>query len=303
MTTRRRWIALAAMVAALTAHARLAQDGARPSDDAQLITGHRAIHVAVRGDTLTSVGARYAMTPRVLAAMNGLRADARLQIGQPLVVDSRHLVPAFAGERLLINVPQRMLFLVEESGAIAGFPIAVGRSGWPTFTGAFAVATLETNPVWDVPPSIQDELRRAGKPVLTRVLPGPTNPLGAYWIGLSRPGFGIHSTNAPSSIYGFVTHGCIRLHPDDAQYVFWRAGVGMTGRATYEPVLLARTPDGAILLEAHPDVYRRQPDALSEVRGRAFELEIAHEVNWQVVAAVLKSRDGVPADVTLRSSR
>jgi L,D-transpeptidase ErfK/SrfK len=297
MTGRRTSIGIAAMVVALTAHARLAQD------DARLLTGRQTTHVVVAGETLTSVGARYGVTPRVLAKLNGLRADARLQIGRVLFVDGRHLVPAFAGERLLINVPQRMLFLLEEHGAIAGFPIAVGRSGWPTFLGPFTVDTLETNPVWDVPPSIQAEQRRAGKPVLTHVPAGPNNPLGDFWLGLSRPGFGIHSTNAPSSIYQVTTHGCIRLHPDDARYVFSRAAVGMSGRSTYEPVLLARLSDGAILLEAHPDVYRRQPDAMAFVRGSAAALGVTDDVDWQAVAVALKLRDGVPTAVALPSAR
>ena len=264
------------------------------------ITGDRIEYVVQPGETLSSLGARFGVDRRVLARLNGIAVDARVRAGQPLIVDTRHIVPPSAGEDLLINIPQRMLFVFSEDLDVAAYPVAAGRSTWPTFTGPFFVATLEINPVWDVPPSIQDELRRAGKPVITRVPPGPANPLGAYWIGLNRPGFGVHSTNAPSSIYTTTTHGCIRLHPDDAKALFASAFVGMRGLITYEPVLLTQTSDGRLLLEVHPDVYRRQPDALAAIRWRASQLAVTAQIDWDAVSAAVRRRDGSPEDVTRR---
>ena len=261
------------------------------------LVGRRSVHVVERGETLSSLGARFGIEPRVIARMNSLRPDSRLQVSQQLMLDNRHIVPASSGEELLINIPQRLLFVFGED--VAAYPVAVGRPDWPTFIGPFTVSTLEANPAWDVPPSIQAELRRAGKPVVSRVPPGPANPLGAFWIGLSRPGFGIHSTNAPSSIYRFTTHGCIRLHPDDAERVFRSVVVGTCGRIVYEPLLLTRTMEGAVLLEAHPDIYLRQRDAVGVVRGMTNDLGVTAAVDWNAVSRVLRDRDGVPIDVTI----
>jgi L,D-transpeptidase ErfK/SrfK len=263
-----------------------------------VIVGASVIHVVQQGDTLSGLGARVGIEPRVIAKVNSLRADARLQVGQQIVLDNRHIVPT-ATEEVVINIPQRLLFVFHEGG-VAAYPVAVGRSGWPTFTGPFTITTLEMNPAWDVPVSIQEELRRAGKPVVTRVPPGPANPLGAYWIGLSRPGFGIHGTNAPSSIYRFVTHGCIRLHPDDAARVFASVAVGMPGRTVYEPFLFARLPDDTILFEAHPDVYRRVGDPAAAARALAEDLGVLEMADWTAIRAALRDRDGVPIDVTIR---
>lgn len=264
------------------------------------ITGDRIAHVVQRGETLSSLGARFGIERRVLARLNGIAADARVREGQPLIIDTRHIVPPSGDEDLLINIPQRMAFVFSEDLVVAAYPVAVGRSTWPTFTGPFVVATLEINPVWDVPPSIQNELRRAGKPVVTHVAPGPANPLGAYWIGLSRPGFGIHSTNAPLTIYTSTTHGCIRLHPDDAKAVYAAAFVGMRGLIAYESVLLAQASDGRVLLEIHPDVYRRQPDALAVVWWRASQLGVTTLIDWDAAAAAVRRRDGTPEDVSRR---
>lgn len=117
------------------------------------------------------------------------------------------LAPLALADGIVVNVPQRMLFLMRGGNVAVRYPIAVGTRGWQTFLGPFTVIVKETDPVWDVPVSIQEEQRRLGKPVLTRGLPGPANPLGRYWLGLSVPGYGIHGTNAPASIGKFATHG------------------------------------------------------------------------------------------------
>jgi L,D-transpeptidase ErfK/SrfK len=141
-------------------------------------------------------------------------------------------------------------------------------------------------------------MRQAGKPVLTRVAPGPGNPLGAYWIGLDRPGYGIHGTNAPASIYRFQTHGCIRLHPDDVARLFPAVAVGAAGEIVYEPLLLVQMSDGRIWLEAHPDVYRRARDPMLVVRELAGRDELDAEIDWLAVRDVLRAKRGMPVDVT-----
>ena len=265
-----------------------------------VMTGGRFVYTVKRGDSLTLVSARFGVDLRQLAALNQLTPTASLRTGQALAVDNRHLIPDSAAVSIVINIPQRLLFFRDEAGAVTAYPVGLGRPTWPTFVGAFRVASLETDPVWDVPVSIQDEMRRAGKPVLTHVPAGPGNPLGAHWLGLDRAGYGIHGTNAPASIYRFQTHGCIRLHPDDVARLVASVAVGTRGLVVYEPILLSRTAEGTIWIEAHPDVYRRAPDPLAFVRRWAAAEELDAEVDWQAVAAAVRERVGAPVDVTQR---
>ncbi len=79
--------------------------------------------------------------------------------------------------------------------------MAVGRADWQTPLGDFTIVIKEEDPTWDVPLSIQQEMRRAGKRVVKSVPPGPANPLGRFWLGLSLDSVGIHGTIAPLSIY------------------------------------------------------------------------------------------------------
>jgi L,D-transpeptidase ErfK/SrfK len=67
----------------------------------------------------------------------------------------------------------------------------------------------------------------------------------------------VHATNAPLTIYSFRTHGCIRLHPDDARELFDQIEPGQIGEMIYEPVLLARLDDGRVFIETHADIYGR----------------------------------------------
>lgn len=222
-----------------------------------LLVGGDSDYVVQAGDSLTQVSARFGIDIEPLAASNGLSPTASLPVGQVLHIDNRHLVPALAGEDfeegILINVPQRLLFLFGGGQLLAHHPVGLGRPGWRTPTGQFTIREREVDKAWVVPPSIQAEMRRQGKTVPSVVPPGPENPLGRHWLGLSPGSCGIHGTNAPPSVYRFQTHGCIRLHPDDVARLFERVELGTRVRIVYEPLLLGVLADGHVFLELHAD--------------------------------------------------
>jgi L,D-transpeptidase ErfK/SrfK len=155
----------------------------------------------------------------------------------------------------------------------------------------FSIATKEVDPVWDVPVSIQREMAAAGKPVLMRVPPGPANPLGPRWIGLTAPGVGIHGTNAPSSIFKFTTHGCIRLHSDDAVALFDLVDVETPVHLVYEPVLLT-IEMGEVFLEVHSDPYRRITDLTEHTAELLRSARLETLVDTTPVQRVISERAG-----------
>lgn len=263
------------------------------------IVGSEFPYTVRAGDSLTKIGARFGVSPAGLAAANGLGLSSRVVVGRSLTVNTRHIVPSIEGARIVVNVPQRMLFWIPSDGSIQEFPVAAGRRAWETPVGDFTVATRETDPTWDVPLSIQAEMRREGKPVLKRVPPSPQNPLGKYWIGLSTPNLGIHGTNSPSSIYSLVTHGCMRLHPEDIEQMFPQVEIGMSVRIVYEPVLMTREGD-AVFLEVHPDTYGMAADARKAIMERARLKGYFELVDQALVEEAFRKRDGVVRNVTRR---
>jgi L,D-transpeptidase ErfK/SrfK len=269
---------------------------AAAASGADVLAGGVATHMVVHGDTLYAIAARLGVDVETLAADNGLDRRQPLTIGQRLTVDNRHIVATNAtGANLVVNLPQRMLFFFD--GNIAGIPVAVGRRTWPTPMSEFRVAVRETDPTWDVPASIREEARRLGRSLPASVPPGPNNPLGRFWIGLTGGAIGLHGTNAPSSIYGAVTHGCMRLHPDDIAWLFPRVQIGMTVQTVYEPILLADI-GGQIFLEVHPDVYRRVPISLNAVRALAASRGLAARIDWAIAARVVSLHHGIAREIT-----
>lgn len=142
-----------------------------------LVVGDAMWHRVAVGESVVSIAARVGLEPATLAFDNDIRADRPLPAESWLLVDNRHIVPAPL-DGVVVNVPQRMLHLALDGRHALSVPVAVGGPDWPTPRGSFAVAMKEVDPTWDVPPSIQAEMAREGRPVVTRVPPGPRNPLG-----------------------------------------------------------------------------------------------------------------------------
>ncbi|MEQ1575364.1 MAG: L,D-transpeptidase family protein [Vicinamibacterales bacterium] len=253
------------------------------------------------GDSLVRLGARFGVAPATLARLNGLRPNSIIHPDQLLLIDNRHIVPRHValsetGRQIVINVAQRMLFFTDAAGTSA-YPIGVGKRDWPTPLGSFTVIDKEEDPAWDVPPSIQEEMRRQGKPVIERMPPGPENPLGANFIRLSFRSLGIHGTIEPSSVYRYSTHGCVRMQPDDIAALYPRVDVGIPGVSVYEPVLLTAA-QGRVFLEVHSDVYRQAPAPLTYVTGLITGQQLDERVDWALVGDTIRDQAGIAVDVT-----
>jgi len=102
---------------------------------------------------------------------------------------------------------------------IRTFGVATGQSIFPTPTGTFSIVDMQLNPWW-IPPD--SAWAKGEKPIP----PGPGNPLGTRWMGLSAPGVGIHGTPDDASIGYSASHGCIRMHIPDAEWLFHHVDLG-----------------------------------------------------------------------------
>jgi L,D-transpeptidase ErfK/SrfK len=265
-----------------------------------VITGQEFIHAVQPGENLTQIGARFGESPALLARENGLRFTSVLKPQMALKIDNRHIVPRpDFSDGILINIPQRMLFHFRGAALNASYPVGLGRPDWPTPIGNFRIVGKHRDKEWIVPQSIQDEMRLAGKEVTTCVPPGPNNPLGRYWIGLSLGSIGIHGTITPSSVYDFRSHGCIRLHPIDIAALYADVDVGGRGTIAYVPVLMANVQD-RLYLEVHKDIYKRGVSPLAIVRNLAEVNELDEAIDWDRVNAVIEERAGVAREISQR---
>jgi L,D-transpeptidase ErfK/SrfK len=264
---------------------------------ADQLVGGSLTYVVQKGDSLTSIGARFGVGVSALAESNRISVNSILREGRRLLIDNRHIVPDVLSDGFVINIPQKMLFFFKQDQPNRAFPVALGRWDWRTPTGVFTVVIKEENPVWNVPKSIQEEMRREGKVVEERVPPCPENPLGKHWLGLSIRGIGIHGTIAPASIYQFQTHGCIRLNGDDIAEIFPQVREGTPGRIIYQRLLVARVGE-RLFLEVHRDIYRKQPDPLAILSAIAKTHNLEFLLDWSIAKAIIAKQDGAVHEVT-----
>jgi len=139
-----------------------------------------------------------------------------------IVAPLRKLTAASAKSEPVIVIHRGInrLYLYNGTRLTRVFPVATGQAAWPTPLGHFEIVVKQVNPWW-FPPT-QDSWAAGAKPIP----PGPGNPLGTRWMGLSAPGVGIHGTSEPWSIGHSESHGCIRMQIPSAEWLFNRVRIG-----------------------------------------------------------------------------
>jgi L,D-transpeptidase ErfK/SrfK len=172
---------------------------------------------------------------------------------------------------------------------------------WNTPLGRAAITAKTRKPAWYPPASIREEYAAEGRELPRVVPPGPDNPLGEYALRLSVPGYLIHGTNRPAGVGMRVTHGCIRMFPEDIEWLFPRVQVKTAVRLVNQPVKLGWRGDD-VMLEVHPTL---EEDATGRERGMTFiterYVELTRErpaaVDWQLVEQVYREQRGIPVHV------
>ncbi len=269
---------------------------------AAALVGGETVYVVRENDTLAQIGGFLGADWPTIARANGLDWRKPIHPGQRIRVDVRRIVPRHGGDGIVINIPEKMLYLFKGPG-VRAFPVGLGMpqcdrtACWRTPTGPFTVTRKERNPTWHVPKAMQKEMERQGEEVLAVVPPGPENPLGRFAVHLSIPGILIHETIWPETVYRLRSHGCIRVHAAHMEPFFEEVEPGTPGEIIYEPVKAA-AEDGRVYLEVHRDVYGTGADPAAAARTRIESLGLSDKVDWDKVAEIVKRKSGSAEDVT-----
>lgn len=155
------------------------------------------------------LGEKFRASPALLARLNPhstlARAGDTIQV--PNVQDKPPLTPA---ARIVVYASRKVLQLEDEMGLmLAQYPVTTGGRHDPLPIGSWEVSSVFANPVYNYNPKLFWDAPRGDRPA--RIQPGPNNPVGVVWIGLSKPHYGIHGTPSPGLIGKSESHGCIRL--------------------------------------------------------------------------------------------
>ena len=232
--------------------------------------------------------------------------------GTRISLPGRRILPPGPREGVVVSLPEHRLYYfpkARQNGkrVVITYPVSIGKLGRNTPLGQTRVIAKVEHPSWYPPASIRKEHADAGDPLPAVVGPGPDNPLGDYKI---RLGFGngtyeIHGTNNPTAVGLAITHGCIRMYPEDVAALFPQLPVGTPVRLINVPVKVAWI-EGELLLEAHPPVNAQgesfEPDVdqfADLLRAAVGDTTVA--INWDYAREVLQKANGVLATVGLEA--
>jgi len=226
--------------------------------------------------------------------------------GRKIIVPSSFVLPDVPYEGIVINVPEMRLYFFPkarpgEPRVVETYPISIGRQDWSTPHGLARIASKKANPTWTPPASIRAEHEANGDPLPKVVPAGPDNPLGAYAMRLSLPGYLLHGTNKPYGLGMRVTHGCVRLYPRDIETLFHQVSVGTPVRIINQPFKTGWR-DGRLFVEVHPplaeDVEKfrdRYTNIINQVVKGAGSRQ--PDIDWERLQTVVAGENGMPERV------
>jgi L,D-transpeptidase ErfK/SrfK len=227
--------------------------------------------------------------------------------GTVVVLPKLHLLPMAPREGIVINVSEMRLYYYPkpkpgQAATVEVYPVSIGRGDWNTPIVTTRVTAKVKNPTWTPPKSIREEHAAEGDP-LPKVWPaGPDNPLGLYALRMALPSYLIHGTNKEFGIGMQVTHGCMRLYPEDIERLYHSVPVGTPVRIVNQRYK-AGWHNGALYLEAHPPLegahgeLERGKTPMVEALTSATKAVPNYPIAWDRVDELDLESTGIPGQV------
>jgi L,D-transpeptidase ErfK/SrfK len=279
-------------------------------EDGSTIIGETGSMTTVYEDTLPDLAQRYS-----LGYYEIIRANPAVDVwipgaGKRLTLPGRRILPPGPRDGIVVNLPEHRLYFYPkprrgEKPAVITYPVSIGKMDWRTPLGETRIVSKVRNPSWYPPASVRKEHADRGD-VLPKVVPaGPDNPLGQFAMRLAVGGgsYLIHGTNNPLAVGMAVTHGCIRMYPEDIAALFPLVPVGTKVRLVNEPVKAAWV-QGQLLIEVHPPVDAEgqsvEPDL--QVLEPLLDQELGNDIaaiHWDLARDTLAAATGLPTLVGL----
>jgi L,D-transpeptidase ErfK/SrfK len=278
--------------------------------DGSTVIGEDSSVTTVYEDSLPELAQRYS-----LGYYEIIRANPKVDVWVPgadkhLTLPGRRILPPGPREGIVVNLPEHRLYYFPkprkgEEPVVITYPVSIGKMDWRTPLGETRIVAKVKNPPWYPPESVRKEHEERGDPLPKVVPAGPDNPLGnfAMRLGVGSGSYLIHGTNNPVAVGMAVTHGCIRMYPEDVAALFPLVPVGTKVRLINEPVKAAWVA-GQLLIEVHPPVDAEgqsiEPDVqvLEPLLDQVLGNDTA-AIHWELARDTLQAATGMPTLVGL----
>lgn len=230
--------------------------------------------------------------------------------GKEVLVPKRFVLPDAPHQGIVLNIPEMRLYYFVGAGKKTGatqvvsYPVSIGRMDWRTPLGATRVVQKLKDPPWRPPETIKREHAADGDILPDVVPPGPMNPLGRYAMKLGVPGYLIHGTGVDKA-YGIgmrVTHGCIRMYPEDIERLFPTVPVGTPVNLVNQPIKLGWDGDDLYIEVSQTlDEDRLTYDQLLALAMNLIEKKTARRsilLDGAVLKRALETPSGIPVIIS-----
>lgn len=280
-----------------------------PPPDTDVIGEVKVIY-ATKEDTLIDIARNHSLGyDEMVHANPGIDRWAPGE-GTPIVLPTRHILPDTPREGVVLNIAEMRLYYYPAASAggervVHTYPVSIGRMDWKTPMGLTKVIGKDIDPPWRPPATIKAEHAKEGD-ILPDVVPGgPDNPLGRFAMRLGVPGYLIHGTNKPYGIGMRVTHGCVRMYPEDVEQLFGLVPVGTPVRLIDQPVKVGRI-NGELLVESHEPLEEDNlPMKVTlEQAQKAVVAKTGPDmpgVDQAALAAAVEQVSGIPVSISAES--
>ncbi|XSG84345.1 MAG: L,D-transpeptidase family protein [Methylohalobius sp. ZOD2] len=278
-----------------------------PPSDVDVVGRVEAARVQ-KGDTLLDIARRFDIGQNEILLANP-RLDRWIpSAGVKVVLPKRFILPEAERQGIVLNIPEMRLYYFPPSRGdappqVITHPVSIGRMDWSTPLGTTRVVAKTKDPVWRPPESIRKEHAEQGDPLPAVVPSGPDNPLGKYALRLGIPGYLIHSTNKPFGIGMRVTHGCVRMYPEDIERLFPEIPVGTPVTLVNQPIK-AGWFAGELYLEVHPPLEEADID-YEKMLERALTLveektqgDASIRLHGSAFRKALEEQTGIPVKIS-----
>jgi len=269
------------------------------------VIGNRRFYTAQHGDTLLDIARFYGLGYNEIEEANR-QVDPWLPAESgSILLATEWVLPQVEHRGVIVNIPEmRLYYFLDDpktEGRVMTYPVGLGRDEWRTPKGDFRIQGKTENPTWVIPESIrQERIREKGLDERSIAGGDPRNPLGKRRLELTMPGYRIHGTNQTYGVGMQVSHGCVRLYPEDIEKLYAAVKVGSPGAFIYQPVKIGAR-DGRILVEVHRDIYTQLPGLFSEARRILRERGWAAFVDSAKLRQAVEAQTGVPVDITSKA--
>ncbi len=297
------WLSRGALLFFATAVQSLTFD--LPPDGEDVVGG--SAHVTSRyEDTLPAIAMRYGLGYLEIVAANPTLNPWLPGEGTKIKIPTRFILPPGERTGLVLNLSElRLYYYPPGKNTVVTYPIGIGREGWTTPEGKTKTTFSLHKPTWYPPKSIREEHAAKGDELGFTVPPGPDNPLGEYALFLDIPGYLMHGTNKTLGVGMRVSHGCIRLYPEDIESLVKIIKNGTAVNIIKKPYKAGWLKD-RLYLEAHKPLAEEFAKSGLDLTRMVAAVIDAHKkkdngaaVDWDLAEASARKHSGEPIPITV----